>query len=222
MFQLQLFSRITSATWLGMIALLLGMACVPALHADTVTIDGTINQSTQDGTGPATNNPSLNDILHGASYTVDLSFAGSIASPGIYDLAGFSLLFSVPAAGAIEKSFDSVSMTVAKSGNFARFSVVACLATGSGCNQGNQLDLNFMIPSVDLNSQNVAAQVVPDILPLALMEDDGNTQILGSVATYSYTSGSPVPEPSAFVVVAPGLIAIALKRRSKHPFRQQS
>jgi hypothetical protein len=45
------------------------MACVTSLHADTLTIGGAINQSTQDGTGPAVNNPSLNNISDGDSTT---------------------------------------------------------------------------------------------------------------------------------------------------------
>src|SRR5207249_3705963 len=46
--------------------------------AATITFSGIITQSTQDGTGPAVNNPSLNNIQDLQAYTVTLAFAGSI------------------------------------------------------------------------------------------------------------------------------------------------
>lgn len=198
---------------LGLVIVHLSMACVTLLHADTLTIGGTINQSTQDGTGPAVNNPSLNSILDGDFYNVNLSFAGSITSPGTYDLTGFNLLFSDPAANVSETSFNSVSVTVAQSGAFDRVSMLACLSTGSACNQGNELDLNFMIPAANLNGQNIVAQGIQNLLPLDLLEDDGVTDIHGLTTSYSYTSASPVPEPKSFVLAASVLVAIVLKRR---------
>ncbi len=41
---------------------LIPMAAATTLSADVMTISGVINQSVADGTGPAANNPGLNDI----------------------------------------------------------------------------------------------------------------------------------------------------------------
>lgn len=197
---------------LGLFVLLLCMAWAAPLHADVIAISGTINQSTEDGTGPAENNPSLNDIKDGELYTFSLDFTGSITAPGTYDLTGSSLLFSVAVAGAVESSFDFVSLTVAQSGGFDQLSILGCLTTGSACNQGNELDLNFTISSANLNGQNVAAQGDLNLLPLDLLEDDGVTDIHGLITTYSYTSAAAVPEPASFMLLASGLAAVALKR----------
>src|SRR5690349_16549220 len=80
--------------------------------ASTITITGEISQSTQDGTGPAGNNPSLNAVIDTNAYLVTLAFAGSITGPGTYDLTGSSLTFSVPTAAAVETSFGLISLTV--------------------------------------------------------------------------------------------------------------
>ena len=197
---------------LGLAVAFLFVACVPSLNASVIAIGGIINQSIQDGTGPAVNNPGLNNIADGDAYLVNLSFTGSITSPGTYDLTGSSLSFHVAAAGAVENSFDFVSLTIAQSGSFDQVSMLACVTTGSACNQGNELDLNFVIPSTNLNSQNVAAQGIPGLLPLDLLEDDGATDIHGSVTNYSYVSASPVPEPTLFVLTACCFVAIMLKR----------
>jgi hypothetical protein len=65
--------------------------------ADMMTFGGLITQSTQDGAGPAVNNPGLNNIRDGDVYSVNLNFAGSginsINSPGTYNLTGGSLTF---------------------------------------------------------------------------------------------------------------------------------
>lgn len=186
------------------------LACVPSLRADAVTITGIINQAIEDGTGPAVNNPSLNDIHDGAAYTVNVGFSGSIGAPGTFNLNGLSVLFSVPSAGSIENSFNSVSLTVAQFGAFDQISILACLTTGSACNQGNELDLNFMILAADLSGQNVAAKGIPGLLPLDLLEDDGVTDIHGLITNYSYASASAVPEPSGTTFVLTGLIAAGL------------
>src|SRR5207248_1957064 len=78
--------------------------------ADTITASGQITQATSDGTGPAVNNPSLNDVQDSQAYTLLLTFSGSITSPGLYSttggtLPGASLLFSVPSAPSTESSF---------------------------------------------------------------------------------------------------------------------
>jgi len=85
------------------------LACAQSVHADTLTISGIIHQSTGDGTGPAVSNPDLNNILDGNAYTLDLSFSGSVFSPGTYDLNGSSLFLRVPVAGAVESAFRSRS-----------------------------------------------------------------------------------------------------------------
>ena len=196
--------------------LCLCLACAQSIPADTLTISGIINQSTNDGTGPAVSNPSLNNILDGNAYTLDLSFSGSGSSPGTYDLNGSSLFLRVPVAGAVESAFDSVSLTITQSGVSDQISLFACLSTGSGCNQGNELGLSFMIPAASLNNQNVAALGIPNLLPFDLLEDDGVTDIQGSIANYSYTQTSPVPEPASCVFAALGLVAVALKSIQRH------
>ena len=200
--------------WL--VVFFLGLCRIPSLHADTMTIGGTVTQSTQDGTGPAANNPGLNDIKDGEAYSVSLSFNGSIAAPGTYDLTGSTLSFSVVSAGAVENQFDSVSLTVTQFGVFDQLSLFACLATGSGCNQGNELDLSFMIRASDLNSGNVTALGVVNLLPLDLLQDDGVTDIQGSIASYSYTPPGttiPTPEPASILLAASVFAALSLRLR---------
>jgi hypothetical protein len=75
---------------------------------------GFITQSTQNGTGPAVNNPSLNNIqdlsAKGApeSYLVTIVFPGSITAPGNYNLTGSSLTFSDSAAATSEAIFGRI------------------------------------------------------------------------------------------------------------------
>ena len=52
------------------LALCLSPACA---SAGTLSIGGLITQSTSDGTGPALNNPSLNNVADLESYTCRLS-----------------------------------------------------------------------------------------------------------------------------------------------------
>jgi hypothetical protein len=95
------------------------------------------------------------------------------------------------------------------------FSLLGCLSTGSGCLLGNQLDLNFMIPSSSLNLGSVVASAVPLLTPLDLLEDDGTTDIQGSVTSYSYSppSTAPVPEPSTLIMLGGGLAMLTVLRR---------
>ena len=62
--------------------------------ADTIRFGGTITQSTQDGTGPASNNPALNNVADNDLYTVTLSFPGAIGSPGTRNFTSASLQFT--------------------------------------------------------------------------------------------------------------------------------
>jgi len=133
-------------------ALLVLAMAAPGARADIITFGGNISQSTQDGTGPAVNNSSLNNIQDLQAYTVTLAFAGSITTPGMYDLTGSSLVFSVPAVAASESSFGSISLTITSNAGFDDLSLLACLTTGGGCAIGNQMTANFRIPAALLNS----------------------------------------------------------------------
>jgi hypothetical protein len=176
--------------------------------ADGITVGGSIYQSTADGTGPAVNNPSLNNISDGDAYTVTLNFSEAITAPGTYNLSSGTLVFSDATASAVEDNFGSISLTISVNGSSNEFSLLGCLTTGDGCLVGNYLAMNFAIPSADLNSTSATA--IPFLTPLDLLEDDGSTDIQGTVTSYSYTS-PPVasPEPSAFVLLCCGLILLA-------------
>jgi hypothetical protein len=199
----------TSWVWLAAAAIC-GFAQVAA--ADVIAFSGAITQSTSDGTGPAVNNPALNLIADGDPFTVTLNFAGSIGSPGTYPLTltGAGMIFQDPTAPAIENLFVSASLTVSPDVNplYDDISLLGCLSSGSGCAFGNQLDANFAIPATGLNSQNVAAIGLDQPHPLDLLEDDGATDIQGSITGYSY-----VPEPSLMALVGCALAALVAANR---------
>jgi hypothetical protein len=205
--------RKLAVLFFGLFLLLLGVTDTPKAYADEVTVAGTITQSTYQGTGPAVNNTSLNNIMYGDAYTLSLAFTGSINSPGTYDLTGGALLFSDPTAPASENSFTSISLTISPAGSLDDVSLYACLSTGSGCSMSNSLSLNFAIPSGDLNSLSAPATTIPALSPpLDLEEDDGTTDIQANVTSYSYT---PTPEPASMALYGSGLIALALARRKR-------
>jgi hypothetical protein len=131
----------------------------------------------------------------------------------MYDLTGANLVFSVPSALASESSFGSINLTISGNGIFDDISLLGCLTTGSDCGQGNQLSANFRILAAELNSQNVAATGLDQPHPLDLLEDDGVTDIHGSINAYSYTSPSAVPEPSSIVLMSCGLAALGLAQQ---------
>ncbi len=190
--------------WLLTVVAVCGVA--NTVLADTISFGGVITQSTEDGTGAAVNNPSLNNIKDGMIYSVFLDFAGSILAPGTYNLTGGTLLFDNP-AGAREKNFDFISLTVSPDGGFDDISLLGCLTTGGGCLLGNELTANFSIPAGSLNSQNVVASGIPGLNPsFDLLEDDGVTDIQGSVTGYSY-----VPEPASAFLLCALLLPLALK-----------
>ena len=177
--------------------------------ADTIIFSGVIMQSTQDGTGPAVNNPDLNKIQDGDAFAVTFDFTGSITAPGTYQPASFSLLLHDSGSSVDEASFDSVSLSVLPDGSSFDISMLGCLTTGGGCLVGNSLSAIFQIPSAGLNSQNVTAQALFGLTPLDLLEDGGTTDIQGSVTSYSYIFDSPVPEPSAIGPLALMVAAMA-------------
>jgi hypothetical protein len=192
--------------------------------ADSITLGGAITQAIPDGTGPASNNPLLNAILDGDPYTITLRFTGSITVPATYALSGFNMTFSDPSESAFESAFSSVSLSVTPSGMVDQLSLLGCLSTGSGCLFGNYLALNFMIPAAGLNASNVAAQSIFGLAPLDLLEDDGITDIQGTVTSYSYAGQgtvNPTPEPGALLLFGSGMLAVAWKqfRRSREGSR---
>jgi hypothetical protein len=202
--------------WTGQ--LLLGLALLGVgkfAFADTITFQGTISQSTSDGTGPAVNNMSLNSIADGDSYIVTLIFTGSITSPGTYPLSGATVLFNDTTAGVTESDFGDPSISVSTNVGFDDISFLGCLNSGSGCMTGNYLSANFEIDGTKLNSQNVPASTIFGLSPaMDLLEDDGVTDIQGDVSLYSYSgSTSAAPEPSAIWAACAGLLAMAGVRR---------
>jgi hypothetical protein len=196
------------------LAFLICAAVTSALNADTITVGGTISQSVEDGTGPAANNPDLNLIMDGDAYTIQLSFLGNVSGPGTHALEDVILSFSTARNGLVENEFDSASLTVTQAGNSDLVSIFACLQTGSGCNQGNELDLNFVVPVAGLNAAGVMPANVDGLLPFDLLEDDGVTDIHGSIGSYSYSPPSstppPISEPSGIVTLAVGAVALAV------------
>jgi hypothetical protein len=104
-----------------LIVVALGLGLANSAAADVIVFGGTITQSTQDGTGPAQNNLTLNNIQDLQAYTATLNFTGSITSPGTYNLTGSSFTFAVPSAPATETAFGNISLTIAASGGFDQF-----------------------------------------------------------------------------------------------------
>ena len=200
-----------NASMLPSIVVLFGLGLANNALADTITFSGFITQSTPDGTGLAVNNPSLNAISDGDSFLATLTFTGSITAPGTYGLPGATLKFFDSSASVSETSFSSESFSVVPDGAADDLSLLGCLSTGGGCLVGNALSANFQISSSELNSANVTAQMIPNLFPpLDLLEDDGVTDIQGSIDSYSYSGSgtSAVPEPSAIGLLILGLIAI--------------
>ena len=194
------------ARYLGVVWLL-ACLCGTTAFADEMSFSGVITQSTADGTGPAVNNPSLNNIADGDAYTVTLDFPGSITGAGAFNpLTGATMSFVDLAASASENTFDTISLSVITDGSFFDISLLGCLTTGSACNVGNFLAANFQIPAASLNAQNVPVTAIVGLLPMELLEDDGVTDIHGSVTTYSYTA---VPEPAELLPLCAGLAAMA-------------
>ena len=172
------------------------LCLIPACaSASTVSIGGFITQSTPDGTGPALNNPSLNNIIDLQPYTLTLVTPTDITGPGFYTLTGSSLIFSVPSAPATETLFGATSLSVAADGSFADFSLFACVTSGD-CGTGNSLSASFQVPLGAVAGLDVAATGQDQPHPFELLEDDGVTDLHGSISTYSNTAQVVTPEPS--------------------------
>jgi len=194
------------------------LALANAALADTIVFGGAITQSTADGTGPASNNPSLNGILDGDVYTLTLDLTGLIDSAGTYtNFTGAT--FTDLSSPATETSFGPISLTISADGSYDDFSLLACLSTGSDCFAGNQLTANFQILATDLNNLNAPAQAMALLTPLDLLEDDGVTDIHGTVTSYSYAPANAVPEPSS-LPLAGALLFAALAAKRLPGFRR--
>jgi len=190
--------------------------------ATTITIGGFITQSTMDGTGPATANPSLNDIVDAQAFNLTLNSTTVINGAGLYDLTGSSLVFSVPDASASETNFDAISLSLIADGAFTDFSLLACIS-GAECSSGNALTANFQILTSMLNGSGVAATGLDQPHPLDLLEDDGTTDIQGSINTYSGTTNAVVtPEPASGSLLAVGLYAMAMVNRLRTRFTERT
>jgi PEP-CTERM motif len=185
-------------------------------YAGSLVLNGSITQSTSDGTGPASLNPTLNSIQDAQSYTLTLNFAGSLPGSGTFDLTGSSLLFSVTDAPAVENNFSSISLTISPDGADQDFSLLACLA-GADCATGNFLSASFSVPSGSLGLPNVPATGLDQPHPLDLLEDDGVTDIQGTITSYSAAFISPVPEPSSFFLAALTLAGAAIVFAARRP-----
>lgn len=191
-------------------ALALVCLCPGNAAADQITFSGVISQSTQNGTGPAVNNPSLNLILTGDAYSVTINFPGVITAPSPVplDLTGSMVTFVDTTVSVTESSFGLISLSVLANGANIDFSLLACLTTGSDCGVGNFLSANWRIPTADLNSTvPVIAVGLDQLHPLDLLEDDGITDIQGTIDSYSYQFANPIPEPSSLVLTGLAMLA---------------
>jgi hypothetical protein len=194
--------------------LMLAVLCLAGSHlsADSITVSGLITQSTMSGTGPAISNPSLNNIQNLQPYTLMLQSSSTITGPGTYNLTGSSLSFMVPAAPSSENRFGAISLTILSNGSFLDFSLFACLQDAS-CFVGNSLSASFRIPVSGLSGTGVPAIGLDQPHPLQLLEDDGVTDLHGSITSYSAVSS--VPEPSSLLLLAPVLLGVAGASQSR-------
>jgi PEP-CTERM motif len=203
--------------------------------ADLITFGGLITQSTADTGNQAVNNPGLNSIVDGDAYSVTLNYNGSITAPGTYTnfqppvsclaaSVSSAACFSDSAAPASETAFAAISLTITANadGIHDDFSLLGCLTTGSGCAVGNQLDANFEILAANLRSPSAPAVGLDQPHPLDLLEDDGITDIQGTIASYSYAAqATTVPEPASLALVGLALASLAGKALARKAIAQR-
>src|SRR5258708_38389753 len=165
--------------------------------ADIINIQGSITLSPSDGGILPVNNAALNSIADGDAYVVTLNFTGSLVfpSPNLF-LTGTLTFNDITHPLATESGFSTINITVAADASFADFSLLGCLTTGGGCMIGTDLSASFQIPSAVVHAQNIMATGLDQPHPFELLEDDGVTDIQRTIASYSYTGVSAVPEPS--------------------------
>lgn len=201
---------------LSTLALAVLICTAVPVYADTITVSGIISQP-QDPSNPAVENPNLNNIALGDSYNVTLDFAGSITGPGTPDMTGATLTFTdtTQSPNVTEGAFLSTSLTITQSPGVDTFGLLGCLTSNIPCDQGEQLDLFFTIPSASLNAQNVPAGISFGQKPFELQEDSANTDIMGTVTTYSYTptGAVPTPEPGTLTLLGSALLGLAARSR---------
>lgn len=191
--------------------------CAARADANSVLLVGIITQSVQEGGAPAVANPSLNNVADGDQFAVTFDFMAPISSPGSFDLG--SLTFTDLSAGVSESGFISGSMTLTQSGASTQFDVLGCLISASSCSTGNQLTLDFQMPTSQIAQSGVEVQPVPSLLMADLLEDNGATDIHGLLETYSYTGPAgpaQTPEPSTAALILLGAIGLfCVGRRPK-------
>ncbi len=178
--------------------------------ADSYTFSGLITQSDADGAVTSVNNPSLNNVADGDPFNVTLTFTGSLPGAGTFDLSSGTLAFNDPTAAASEFNFNSISLTLISDGTFFDLSLLGCLTTGSACDQGNQLNLNFQILAAQLHSPTPTPNPIAGLLPFELLEDDGVTDIHGSLSSGSL---SAIPEPIQIMPLSVMIAALLWTRR---------
>jgi len=182
--------------------------------ASVITLDGIISQSTQDTGTPAGANASLNNIADGDTFHIALTFSDPITSPGTFALT--SILFTDSTNAASESGFISGTVVVSQAGSLSQFAVVGCLIDIPSCFTGNQLALDFQLPTAQLSGSAVAVQSIPGLLPIDLLEDGGVTDIQGSLNSFAYSGsvGTSTPEPSSAALALLGIGAgLAVRRR---------
>jgi len=184
-------------------------------RADIVQVTGTITQDLTDSGATAGSNPALEAIKDGDLYSVQLTFNGPILAPGVFSLT--SVQFKDLTHPVVENAFISGSMTITQSSGVDTFSALGCLIDAVTCLAGNQLDLNFEIPSSGLNMTGVAASAVPGIFPsMDLLEDGGSSDIHGTVTSYGLVAAAPEPPARPILVAAAACIlwrALRMKQR---------
>jgi hypothetical protein len=197
-------------------ALLACALCGLTARGDMILITGTVTQDLADSGETAIDNPALNQINDGDSFTVALGFAGSASDSGLTGTS--SVLFTDNTASVSENGFISGVMDVSLDSGEDQLSVLACLLDPVSCTQGNQLDLNFQIAAAGFNQSGVTAQFIPGLTPaLDLLEDGGNTEIQGSITGYSYiASTSAVPEPSTLPFAGEAMAWLILLARVRN------